>query len=78
LAQVERKSAPLASPYPGYPLEVGTRAAEAWFYGVLPVLIITAWITTQGRIPLARAPNATRSEDTLSVDGGGKTKGDPT
>jgi hypothetical protein len=73
LAQVERKSAPPAPPYPGYALEAGTRAAELWFYGVLPALIVAAWIATLGFIPLARA--GVRSA--FSVGDGAKAKGDP-
>jgi ABC-2 type transport system permease protein len=76
LAQVERKSAASAPDYPGYPLGAGTRAAEIWFYGVLPLLVIAAWIATQGLFPFARAPRDAHS--TFSVDDGEKAKGDLT
>src|SRR5262245_24324508 len=61
LAQVERKATPSAPPYPGYPLEASPRAGEIWFYGALPLLILAAWIFTQGGLSFAYAPNGTRS-----------------
>jgi ABC-type transport system involved in multi-copper enzyme maturation permease subunit len=64
LAQVERKSTAPAPPYPGYPLEAGTRAAEACFYAILPLLIVTAWITAQGQIRLPRSASG-RAAETL-------------
>jgi ABC-2 type transport system permease protein len=78
LAQVERKATPTAPAYPGYPLEAGTRAAKIWFYGVLPILIAAAWISTQGMIPFARAPSRATSEKNLSTDAWDKAKGDLT
>ena len=75
LAQVERKSTPTGPPpYPGYPLEAGTRSAEVWFYGALPLLIVAVWITTQGGLGFIYARNSTRPGDTRSVEEGGKPK----
>jgi hypothetical protein len=67
LAQVTRKVAAPDPPYPGYPLQAGTRTAEVWFYGVLPLLILAAWITSQGRVSFARARRGVRSADTHSL-----------
>jgi ABC-type transport system involved in multi-copper enzyme maturation permease subunit len=74
LAQVERKGTPAAPPYPGYPLEASPRAAEIWFYGALPLLILAAWITTQGGLSFVYATNGRRSGAARSVDEGGKPK----
>jgi len=74
LAQVERKGTPAAPPYPGYPLEASPRAAEIWFYGALPLLILAAWITTQGGLAFVYASNGRRSGEARSVDEGGKPK----
>ncbi|MER2600829.1 MAG: ABC transporter permease, partial [Candidatus Competibacter phosphatis] len=40
-------------PYPGHPLVAGVRAAELWFYGLLPVAILLAgWrFFRAGRLP---------------------------
>jgi ABC-2 type transport system permease protein len=43
LAGIERMAVPERAPYPGYPLQAGTRPAEVWFYGLLPILIIAGW-----------------------------------
>jgi len=73
LAGIERKTVPPAPPYPGYPLQAGTRAAEVWFYALLPLLIVAAWMATQGLIPFPRRPSAQR-ESALSVEAGGTPK----
>jgi ABC-type transport system involved in multi-copper enzyme maturation permease subunit len=78
LAKVERKSTPPVPAYPGYPLEAGTRAAEIWFYGVLPLLIIAAWIATQGLIPIIRPASRTANANVLSAEPGANAKGDLT
>jgi ABC-2 type transport system permease protein len=78
LAQVARKELPPASPYPGYPLEVGARAAEVWFYAALPILILSAWIATAGLHPFTRPTRVGRPERALSADAAGDPKGDPT
>jgi hypothetical protein len=67
LAQVARKETPPDRPYPGYPLEAGTRTAEVWFYGVLPLLILAAWITSQGRVSFSLGRRGVRSADTHSL-----------
>lgn len=74
LAQVERKSTPTDPPYPGYPLEAGTRSAEIWFYGALPLLIVAVWITTQGGLGFIYARSGMRSGGTRSVEERGKPK----
>jgi hypothetical protein len=74
LAQIERKSTPTGPPYPGYPLEAGTRSAEVWFYGALPLLIVAVWITTQGGLGFICARSGARPGDTRSVEEGGKPK----
>jgi ABC-2 type transport system permease protein len=41
---------PVPSPadyYPGYPLVADAQPASAWFYGVAPLLILTAWWWTR-------------------------------
>ena len=78
LAQAERKSTPSARPYPGYPVVAGTRTAEAWFFFVLPMLIIAAWLATQGWIPFARVACRAGNDHALSVDDEGSAKGDLT
>jgi ABC-2 type transport system permease protein len=65
LAGIERKAIPPVPPYPGYPLQAGTGAAEIWFYGVLPALIVAAWIAAQGLVPLPRASRVARSHSAL-------------
>jgi ABC-type transport system involved in multi-copper enzyme maturation permease subunit len=78
LAGVERKAVPPSSAYPGYPLQAGTRVAEFCFYGVLPLIIVAAWIATQGLIPFPRAPTDAPFEVDRSVDRGERAKGDVT
>jgi ABC-type transport system involved in multi-copper enzyme maturation permease subunit len=74
LAQVTRKAAPPAPPYPGYPLEAGTHTAKLWFYGALPLLLLAAWITAQGRTPFIRVLRGGRIAGARSIDEGGKAK----
>jgi len=78
LAQVERKSTPPAPLYPGYPLETGTHAAEAWFYAVLPLLIVAAWIATGGLIPFARLSAGRAAENLHAAEPRANVNGDPT
>jgi len=74
LAQVERKRTPAPPPYPGYPLEASTGAAEIWFYGALPLLMLAAWIATQGGLSFVYAPGGARSSEVRSVHEGVKRK----
>jgi ABC-2 type transport system permease protein len=78
LAQVTRKVTPPDPPYPGYPLEAGARIAEVWFYGVLPLLILAAWITSQGGVSFAHARRGVRNADNSFLDEGKNAKGDLT
>jgi len=78
LAQVTRKEMQPDLPFPGYPLDAGTRTAEVWFYGVLPLLILAAWITSQGRVSFSIARRGVRSADTQSLTQERNAKGDPT
>jgi ABC-type transport system involved in multi-copper enzyme maturation permease subunit len=67
LAGIERKAMPPAPIYPGYPLQTSTGAVEICFYGVLPALIIAAWVATQGAIALRRASGARGPGEDRSV-----------
>src|SRR5262249_38943877 len=78
LAGVERKVVAPTPAYPGYPLEASPRAAEIFFYGVLPVLIMVAWAAAQGLIGPGRAQSGVRSRDTFAVGGQSDGKGDAT
>jgi ABC-2 type transport system permease protein len=49
LAGIERSAAPESEPYPGYPLQAETDLAEAWFYGLLPLLLVVGWAVSQRR-----------------------------
>lgn len=69
LAQVTPKVTPPDAPYPGYPLQAGTRTAEVWFYGVLPLLILGAWISSQSRVSFARWRRSARSAATQNAKG---------
>jgi ABC-2 type transport system permease protein len=73
LAQVARKEVPPASPYPGYPLEVGRGPAEVWFYAVLPILIAAAWIAAVVR---SLAQQTLQLSNALSADAASNVKGD--
>jgi len=44
LAGIERKAVADRDPYPGYPLQARTDLAQVWFYGLLPLLILAAWV----------------------------------
>jgi ABC-2 type transport system permease protein len=74
LARVTRKAIPPAAPYPGYPLEVGTRAAGIWFYGALPLLILAAWFFAQSGFRFAHAIRGAGNTETRSVDEGRNAK----
>ena len=78
LAQVTRKEMQPDLPFPGYPLDAGTRTAEVWFYGALPLLILAAWITSQGRVSFSLARRGVRSADTHSLTQERNAKGDLT
>jgi ABC-type transport system involved in multi-copper enzyme maturation permease subunit len=76
LAGAERKAVPPAPVYPGYPLEASPRAAELWFYGILPVLIIAVWIVSQRPTAFRRTPRGARPIDVLPVGRRGQIQGD--
>jgi len=78
LARVARKEMPPTSAYPGYPLEVDSRAGEVWFYAVLPILILAAWIAAVGFNPFTRPVNTGAHEHAPSVDAASNTRGDST
>ena len=52
LAGIERKAVPDRDPYPGHPLQARTDLAQVWFYGLLPLLIVSGWALAQ-RQPMA-------------------------
>ena len=49
--------APIAgADYPGYPLSAGGRAALAWYFGGLPLLVLIAWWWSRRPPRLNRMP----------------------
>jgi ABC-2 type transport system permease protein len=54
LAGVQRETVRATSAYPGYPLQADASLAEMWFYGFLPLLILTLWVVARGFIPVGR------------------------
>lgn len=48
LAGLARQPDELASPYPGYPLVVGSRPAEILFYYLMPAAVLVCWALTAG------------------------------
>jgi hypothetical protein len=76
LAGVERRRLPPGPAYPGYPLDAGTRTAEVWFYGVLPILIIASWMRSQGPTAFGRTRNGARPVDASPIGRRGQAQGD--
>ena len=75
LAGVERAVVTESAPYPGYPLQAGTGVAKVWFYGVLPLLIISGWLQSLHGFVFARPMSGPHPSDPI-VGCQGSSQGD--
>jgi ABC-2 type transport system permease protein len=75
LASIQRSVVLEREAYPGYPLQPGTDLAQALFFGLLPLLLVTGWTFSQHRFALS-PPRGPSSRFLPGTDCRGPSQGD--